>query len=109
MTNIIFALSLCRKAGALITGFDAVKDSVNNGKAHIVMCASDTSPNTLKRVGYFCEDIIDFYMMDKTQDELAQICKKPAGVFSVTNEELAKLCRKNLLGQPVGQQEEFND
>ena len=32
----VFALSLCRKAGALVTGFDAVKESVYKGKAALV-------------------------------------------------------------------------
>ena len=33
----VFALSLCRKAGALVTGFDAVKESVYTGKAALVL------------------------------------------------------------------------
>ena len=41
--NILFALSLCRKAGALVMGFDAVKDSVGKGKAQLVLCAGDLS------------------------------------------------------------------
>ena len=39
--NILFALSLCRKAGALVMGFDAVKDSVGKGKAQLVLCESE--------------------------------------------------------------------
>ena len=44
--NILFALSLCRKAGALVMGFDAVKDSVGKGKAQLVLCAGDLSEGT---------------------------------------------------------------
>ena len=35
------AVSLCRKAGALTMGFDAVEDAVVKGKAWLVMTASD--------------------------------------------------------------------
>ena len=41
----VFALSLCRKAGALVTGFDAVKESVYQGKAALVLCAQDAVQN----------------------------------------------------------------
>lgn len=94
--KIMFALSLCRKAGALITGFDAVKKSVNEGKAYIVMTAEDLSEKTKKRVDFFCEDFIDVHIIPMSQFDLLTVCKKPSGVFAVTNKELAKLCLKSL-------------
>jgi len=42
------AVSLCRKAGALTMGFDAVEDAVVKGKAWLVMTASDASPKTVQ-------------------------------------------------------------
>ena len=53
----VFALSLCRKAGALVTGFDAVKESVYKGKAALVLCAQDASEGTQARVRRFCEGL----------------------------------------------------
>ena len=95
--NITFALSLCRKAGALVTGFDAVKDSVFKGSAQIVLCAGDLSEGTRRRAGFFCAaQDVPLYVLAETQAALAPICKKPAGVFAVTDPELAKLCKKNL-------------
>ena len=58
------AVSLCRKAGALTMGFDAVEDAVVKGKAWLVMTASDASPKTVQRVA----------------------------VYAVTDRNLAKLC-----------------
>ena len=49
----VFALSLCRKAGALVTGFDAVKESVYKGKAALVLCAQDASEVSESRVRRF--------------------------------------------------------
>ena len=104
--NILFALSLCRKAGALVMGFDAVKDSVGKGKAQLVLCAGDLSEGTRRRVGAFCEDWVEVADLPATQFALAQISKKPTGVFAVTDPELAKLCRKNLAAQAANQKEE---
>ena len=45
-------------------------------------------------------------VVPETQFALAQISKKPTGVFAVTDPELAKLCRKNLAAQAANQKEE---
>ena len=46
------AVSLCRKAGALTMGFDAVEEACVKSKAWLVMTASDISPKTLQRLNY---------------------------------------------------------
>ena len=75
--NILFALSVCRQAGALVMGFDAVKDSVGKGKAQLVLCAGDLSEGTRRRVGAFCEDWVEVADLPETQFALAQISKNP--------------------------------
>ena len=75
------AVSLCRKAGALTMGFDAVEDACVKGKAWLVMGASDASAKT----------------MPLTQDRLADISRKPVAVYAVTDRNLAKLCFDRLL------------
>ncbi|MEG0178647.1 MAG: ribosomal L7Ae/L30e/S12e/Gadd45 family protein [Oscillospiraceae bacterium] len=107
--NILFAMSLCRKAGALVTGFDAVKESVMSGKAELVLYANDISEGTKKRMLGFCEDMIDAIEVPLDQYTISQICKKPTGVFAVTNNELCKLCRKNLATEPCNLKEERNE
>jgi len=94
MGDITFALSLCRKAGALVTGFDAVKERVYAGQAQLVLCAEDLSAGTRVRVERFCEGLVPVAPLGRTQAEVAHVLKKPAGVFAVTDPELAKLCRK---------------
>lgn len=94
----IFAVSLCRKAGALIMGFDAVKDSVLRGKAVLVICASDLSEGNRRRVGVFCEDWVEILDVPYTQFELSQVSKKPTAIFAVTDIQLANLCRKKATG-----------
>ena len=48
MDKVISALSLSKKAGKLILGFDVVKESVQNKTAKLVVLASDVSFKTKK-------------------------------------------------------------
>ena len=86
------ALSLCRKAGALTMGFDAVEDAAVKGKAWIVLTASDASEKTVNRLNYSIGDLVDVIRMPLTQDRLADISRKPVAVYAVTDRNLAKLC-----------------
>ena len=67
------AVSLCRKAGALTMGFDAVEEACVKSKAWLV-------------------DLVDVFTMPLTQDKLADISHKPVAVYAVTDRNLAKLC-----------------
>lgn len=86
------ALSLCRKAGALTMGFDAVEDAAIKGKAWIVLTASDASEKTVNRLHYSIGDLVDVIRMPLTQDRLADVSRKPVAVYAVTDRNLAKLC-----------------
>ena len=61
------AISLCRKAGALTMGFDAVEDACVKGKAWLVMTASDASAKTVQRLNYAVGDLVDVITMPLTQ------------------------------------------
>ena len=93
MNKLLFALSLAKKSGKLVVGFDAVKTAVIHGNAHIVLLANDLSKKTIKRVQYFCEDITDVYNTGLTQFEISQVAQRLTGVLAVTDENLAKLAR----------------
>lgn len=54
--KIINLLTICRKAGKLVIGFDAVKEAVYGGNASCVITASDISAKTLKEVKFFCNN-----------------------------------------------------
>ena len=96
MNKLMFALSLAKKSGKLICGFDRVKTAVIRGEAHIVFLADDLSEKTIKRVKYFCEDITDVYNTSLTQFEISQVAGRLTGVLAVTDENLAILARNAL-------------
>ena len=90
------ALGLCRKAGKLTMGFDAVCEDVYKGKVWLVLTASDLSPKTLARLRRACEDLVDVMEMPLEQYDLCDISRKPVGIYGVADENLARLCRKHL-------------
>lgn len=93
--NALFSLSLCRKAGALVTGFEAVKQSALDHTAQRVLCAGDVSEGTLRRVRTFCERTqTPVSVLTETQEDLLPVTKKCVGVFAVTDPELVKLFTK---------------
>ena len=90
------ALSLCKKAGRLVLGFDAVMDSVYQGKAHLGLLASDVSEGPAQRVRRNCEDLAPCLQMPLAQADLCPVTWKKVGVYAVTDEQLAVLCRRSL-------------
>ena len=92
MNKMMFALSLAKKSGKLIYGFDPVKQAVTDKTAKLVCVTSDTSEKTLKRVNQFCQGIIEVQVISLTQFEVAQITNKLTGVFAVVDENMAILC-----------------
>ena len=91
------ALGLCRKAGRLVMGFDAVCDEVYRGKVALVLTAADLSPKTLARLQRACEGAAEVLPMPLTQEDLCPISRKPVGVYGVADENLASLCRGHLV------------
>lgn len=96
MNKIMFALSLAKKSGKLIYGFDPVKQAVVDKTAKLVCVTSDTSEKTIKRVNAFCEGIIEVHTVPVTQFDVSQITNKLTGVFAVVDENMAILCTNAL-------------
>ena len=97
--KLLGALGLCRRAGALIVGFDAVKDAVRMGKAHLVLYAQDASEGNVRRIQWMCREVGDAceaLPLPLTKQDLAAILHKAVGVLAVTDENLAGLCRAKL-------------
>ena len=93
MHKLLFALSLAKKSGKLVMGFDAVKTAVIHGTAYIVLLAEDLSEKTVKRVNYFCEDLTEVHNTGLTQFEISQVAGRLTSVQAVTDENLAVLAR----------------
>lgn len=89
-------LSLCRKAGKLVTGFDAVEQAAAQGKAWLVLYAADASPKTVRRMQQNVGDLVDVLPMPLKQEQLVPVSRKPAAVYAVVDRSLAALCAAKL-------------
>ncbi len=96
--GLIHALSLCRKAGALVTGFDACVAAARKGTAKLVLFAADASEKTKKNVRFSIDGACPALDMPACQADLLPITKKAVAVYAVMNEDLAALCIKNTGG-----------
>lgn len=90
------ALSLCKKAGRLVLGFDAVMDSVYQGKAHLVLLASVVSEGTAKRVRRTAKIWPPASNAPRPGGTCAPSPGKRWAFTPVTDEQLAVLCRRSL-------------
>lgn len=96
MSKLTDMFGLCKRAGKLVTGFDAVKDSIRKGKAWVVIIASDLSEKTIKELEYNLEDTdTPLYRAQETLDEINFALGRRTGVISIEDENLAKASVKH--------------
>lgn len=83
-------LGLCKRAGYLISGTDTVVRTMNEGKARLVLTASDFSDNSLKSVKKAAaENKVTYRELPRTKDELSFALGKHCGVVCVTDKGFA--------------------
>lgn len=84
-------LSLCQRAGKLVTGDDTVLANVKSGSAFLVLIASDASDNTKKKFTDKCSFYGVPYCVVSDKEELnCCVGKYNRAVFAVTDDGFAK-------------------
>ena len=82
-------LTICRKAGKLILGFDASCEAVALGKAYCLLTATDISSKTKKELLFQCGDF-PCYTVPAEQMELAGYFGRKTAVMAVCDEGFAQ-------------------
>ena len=91
MSNISGLLSICRKAGKLVMGFDPMKDALAGNKACAVIIASNISPKTEKEVRFFSgKKNIPVARTAMTLDEVYFTIGKKAGILTICDKGFAE-------------------
>ena len=104
MDKLMGALSLCRKAGKLVMGFDAVAESIAKGHAAAVLLACDLSEGSARRITRLAQGAnITPARLPFTQRQLTAVTPKPTGIFAVADPGLAKLVTDRLAPQGTPQ------
>lgn len=83
-------LGLARRAGRLITGTDAVKESLAAGRTQLVLLAADLSPKSEKELR-FAAGSTPLTATGMTKEELGRITgrQKPVGVAATEDRGFA--------------------
>lgn len=81
-------LGLCRKAGKLQSGHDAVKVSIKQGKARLIILSCDASERLQREMERLAGDI-NIIRIKLTMDDIASATGKRAGVISINDEGFA--------------------
>ncbi len=55
MTKVLGLLGLAKKAGRIVSGETACKEAVRYGSSHLIILATDISPNTFKNITDSCK------------------------------------------------------
>ncbi len=91
MSSISGLLSICRKAGKLVMGFDPMKDALAGGKAQAVIVASDISPKTEKEVRFFSgKKEIPVAKTSMTLNDVYYALGKKAGILTICDKGFAE-------------------
>ena len=75
-------LTMSRKAGKLLLGFDAVKDAVKLGQVACVLLAADVSPKTEKEIRFYAGEV-PVRMLPFQMDALKCFFRKRTAVYGV--------------------------
>jgi len=87
-------LGLCRKAGALVMGFDAVVEVVKKNKAVGILVTSDISAKTLKEIKFHAEkNNTEIVHMSAEMEEVGAVLGKSVAVLAITDEGLFNICK----------------
>lgn len=89
-------LGLCRRAGKLVQGFDAVRRTLDAKEARLIVLAGDLSEKTAKEIRFFAQRAqVPLLRIGDGMDDLAGRFGKRTGVFAVTDEQLARAVSKS--------------
>lgn len=100
MNKVLQTLSLIKRAGKLVSGFDAVKDSLAGKNAKLLAASSGLSPHTLKEVQYLQQKYdVPLLLLDESLDELEYQLGKRSGVFSIIDSGLGEKLSRDALAE----------
>lgn len=91
MNNTLSTLGLCRRAGKLIYGFDAVEAELKKENTAVcgVLTASDLSEKSKKEVRFVCaKKDTEVTELAETMDEIKTVTGKRTGIIAVLDSGL---------------------
>lgn len=82
--KIINILTICRKAGKIVQGFDAVKDAIYEGDVSCVIVTEDISEKTLKEMRFICKNSnVDIVALELDSYDMFDVVGKQVVVAAI--------------------------
>lgn len=93
-------LGIARRGGKITSGFDAVKELINDKKDVLVLLAMDLSAKTEKELRYAAGENKEIFKIPFTKDEVGKAIgsAKPVGVLAIEEKGLAETARRLCMG-----------
>lgn len=98
MNNVLSNLGMCRRAGKLVLGFDAVCNLLSKNNLNVVVfLTSDTSKKTIKEIKYHAsKNDVEVVMLPVTKSDICRILNKSFAVLAVIDMNMANMIKKYL-------------
>ena len=91
-------ISLASKAGKLVTGEDAVRNSIRGGKVKLAIVSEDASDNTKKRIGNSADFYkVSFIIWGMKEEFGKSVGKSARSVLGITDENFSKSLKKKVM------------
>ena len=90
-------LSLCRKAGRLVFGFDAVKESLQKKQITHILLSAQLSAKTQKEIRFLAKRV-DVLETPFTFDDIWFLAGKRAGIVGITDRGLGDMVARDVAG-----------
>lgn len=89
--RLLSTLCICRKAGKIILGFDAVNDAAREHTLALIVLSGDLSPKSAKEMAFAAEKYqIPICSAPITMDDIRHRLGKRSGIIGVTDQGLAE-------------------
>ena len=97
MNEFLTFLSLCRKSGAVVFGFDAVKGALEKGKVKTIFLSIDLSDKSRKEVLYFAGKSGTEVVHTKLEmDDFWKSLGKRTGIVAVCDENFSNALKARI-------------
>ncbi|MHB1392479.1 MAG: L7Ae/L30e/S12e/Gadd45 family ribosomal protein [Clostridia bacterium] len=100
MNKVYSMIGLANKAGKLVTGEDAVRNSIRSGKVKLAVVAEDASDNTKKRfknsAAFYKVSLITWGLKEELGSSIG---KSERSVLGITDENFSKSLKEKLLAE----------
>ena len=91
MDKIYGILGIAAKAGKIVSGFEAIEESVKKKKVNLIIVAKDTSEKTKKEMRFICDKYgITLIVFGKIKDNSHSIGKQNRAIIGICDQGLAK-------------------